>query len=195
MNKLVSLGLLALSFGVFSGSVLAGNVGVCEELKGGTPGLYGLCIAYGNATDEQSRVSIRKNYAKKWQPGDKTLEELFTESVPLGCTCWAGVDLMNANKVTVSGTELQLEPAQCNTGSGLESAQFVFVSETTEASPQTVTQGFAFFFGMCGYFLQIDGVDQPGSGFQFPADATLCLAELMTIQEEFWDTCPFPEEN
>jgi len=45
---------------------------VCDELKGGTPGLYGLCVAYCEAQDlnevgneKQSMDSLLKAYNKK----------------------------------------------------------------------------------------------------------------------------------
>ena len=57
---------------------------VCDVLQSGTPGLYGLCIAYCEAQDlndinfddlENSKKSaphrrILENYQKKMQPGD-----------------------------------------------------------------------------------------------------------------------------
>ena len=53
------------------------NEGVCDVLHGGTPGLYGLCVAYCEAQDldeigdkETPNNKILQNYRKKMQPGD-----------------------------------------------------------------------------------------------------------------------------
>ena len=92
MRKLVILGLCALSFGYFSSSAFAGNVEECEQLKGGTPGLYGLCLAYANAGNDKARERIAENYAKKMEAGDPTLEEIFDEGAT--CPCWVSPEYL-----------------------------------------------------------------------------------------------------
>ena len=67
MRKLVSLSLLASSFIMFSTTPFAGNVEECEFLKDGdyTKGLYGLCIAYYNAGNDNAnefQVDINELY-------------------------------------------------------------------------------------------------------------------------------------
>lgn len=66
------------------------NEGVCDVLHGGTPGLYGLCVAYCEAQDldeigdkETPNNKILQNYRKKMQPGDLDMPCIKTE-----CPCW-----------------------------------------------------------------------------------------------------------
>lgn len=86
MRTPVSLGLLALSLGFSASSAFAGNEEACDVLVGGTPSLYGLCIAYANAGNENARDRIASNYAKKMQPGDPDLASLFDDGPT--CPCW-----------------------------------------------------------------------------------------------------------
>lgn len=73
MRKLVSLGLLALLFSMVSGPVFGGNVGACDFLKDKeaddyVPGLYGICVAWHNASangDERALASLEERYARK----------------------------------------------------------------------------------------------------------------------------------
>ena len=75
----------------FTGSVMANtpdgetpaNEGVCDNLMGATPGLYGLCVAYCEAQDldmvgeaKMPNSKILANYRKKMQASDATLEPL-----------------------------------------------------------------------------------------------------------------------
>jgi hypothetical protein len=98
MRKLISLGLLALLLGFLSNAAFAGNVDECEFLKdksqpGYVPGLYGLCVAWYNASangDQQAIDEIAAKYFEK--SGGDTLpisgdpvggdEPVFT------CLCW-----------------------------------------------------------------------------------------------------------
>ena len=87
------------------------NEGVCDVLIGGTPGLYGLCVAYCEAMDchldgdglpqcKNANATILKNYDRKKQPGDPdmpcllpdcpcfTQEELENLPPPAGVDCW-----------------------------------------------------------------------------------------------------------
>jgi len=92
------------------------NEGVCDILKGGTPGLYGLCVAYCEAQDLDSiekdppNTRILANYKKKMQPGDP---EMPCVQVP--CPCWSAEELagiVDDNKVAfcgeLSSTSLQV---------------------------------------------------------------------------------------
>jgi hypothetical protein len=94
MRKIISLGLLALSLGFFSSSLLAGNVEDCEQLKDPSisPGLYGLCIAYWNADSENARERILGNYEKKATgPLDPAMPGLNNNG-PV-CPCWLNGEL------------------------------------------------------------------------------------------------------
>lgn len=71
------------------------NEGVCDVLRGGTPALYGLCVAYCEAQDldlvgdkETPNNKILANYRKKMQAGDPDMPCL---KVP--CPCWTDAEL------------------------------------------------------------------------------------------------------
>jgi len=85
MNKLVSLGLLAVSLSFFAAPVFAGNVEDCETIKfdDAYKSLYGLCTAYWNADDEEARLNILSNYNRR-------AEKLGAPPMPglLDCPCW-----------------------------------------------------------------------------------------------------------
>lgn len=73
------------------------NEGVCDILHGGTPGLYGLCVAYCEAQDldlvENSNppsTKILANYNKKKQAGDPDMP-----CVQKPCPCWTSAQLGN----------------------------------------------------------------------------------------------------
>ena len=94
MRKLVSLGLFALMFSIFSSQVFAGKIAVCEKIKGDPAykGLYGLCNAYWNAKSEDAREEILANFEKKagtdpdapGMPGLGPDPDFF-------CPCWTEV--------------------------------------------------------------------------------------------------------
>lgn len=87
------------------------NEGVCDELLGGTPGLYGLCVAFCEALDlaalsepiteanlealEDSRPSgrILANYNKKKTESDP---EMPCVKVEEPCPCWDSVEFEHA---------------------------------------------------------------------------------------------------
>lgn len=71
------------------------NEGVCDSLQGGTPGLYGLCVAYCEAQDldivgdkETPNNKILANYRKKMQVGDPDMPCIQTP-----CPCWTQAEL------------------------------------------------------------------------------------------------------
>ncbi len=70
------------------------NEGVCDVLHGGTPGLYGLCVAYCEAQDldhfdkDPPNTKILANYRKKMRAGDPDMPCL---QVP--CPCWSDAEL------------------------------------------------------------------------------------------------------
>ena len=78
------------------------NEGVCDLLQGGTPGLYGLCVAYCEAQDLDMiedkgppNTKILANYRKKMRAGDPDMPCL---QVP--CPCWSAAQFAN---IGVSG--------------------------------------------------------------------------------------------
>jgi hypothetical protein len=73
------------------------NEGVCDQLQGGSPGLYGLCVAYCEAQDldlvgnkPTPNNRILANYRKKMRAGDPDMPCL---QVP--CPCWSADQLAN----------------------------------------------------------------------------------------------------
>ena len=97
MRKLISLGLFALMFSMFSSQVFAGKIAVCEEIKKDPAykGLYGLCNAYWNADDAVVQAEILANFEKKagTGPDDPKMPRLDSV-VPkvVVCPCTDGVD-------------------------------------------------------------------------------------------------------
>ncbi len=80
MRKVISLGLLALTFSLFSGQLLAGKIEACELIKKDPAykGLYGLCNAYWNA-NENARAQILANFEEKAGPGGPGMPGLEPE--------------------------------------------------------------------------------------------------------------------
>jgi hypothetical protein len=94
MRTLVSLGLLALSLGSFTNIAFAGNVEDCEVLKNSTTkALYGLCIAWHNAGNDNARDQILDNYNKKAGPDDPPMPGTEDEVL---CPCWGDAELLDA---------------------------------------------------------------------------------------------------
>ncbi len=79
------------------------NEGVCDELKGGTGGLYGLCVAYCEAQDldtidkEPPSQKILANYRKKMQAGDPDMP-----CVNVSCPCWSDAELASVSGAACS---------------------------------------------------------------------------------------------
>lgn len=101
ISKMILMAYLTIMTG-FAGSAMANtpdgetpaNEGVCDVLNGGTPGLYGLCVAYCEAQDldsfdkEPPRTKILDNYRKKMQAGDPDMPCMQTP-----CPCWSDEEL------------------------------------------------------------------------------------------------------
>lgn len=111
MKKIVLTGVLSLLFvtsltpaqGTPDGETPA-NEGICDLLVAGTPGLYGLCVAYCEALDCESPAEsnsvqpipcnspanqkILENYRKKMMPGDPDMP-----CVHQPCPCWTEQEL------------------------------------------------------------------------------------------------------
>lgn len=73
------------------------NEGVCDVVQGGTPGLYGLCVAYCEAQDldligdkETPNNKILANYRKKMRTGDPDMP-----CIQVPCPCWTADQLAN----------------------------------------------------------------------------------------------------
>jgi len=121
MNRLVMC-LMVLSIVLFYSPAYAqtpdgetpANEGVCDELLGGTPGLYGLCVAYCEAQDLNEvdfndpasllkavpNRKILENYRKKIQPGDP---DMPCVQPPPSCPCWTEEMIARTNDPNTSG--------------------------------------------------------------------------------------------
>lgn len=99
----IFISLAAAFFLVGSGNIVAAadaetpaNEGVCDILQGGTPGLYGLCVAYCEAQDLDSvnkgktpSVKILDNYNRKKLDTDPPMP-----CVQVPCPCYDDADLV-----------------------------------------------------------------------------------------------------
>ena len=98
MRKIITSTVLILSFSLFSGSVFAGKIAACEEIKHDPAykGLYGLCNAYWNANPKHQDKFLAKFEKKAGPdgPGMPGLEEpdVRTEPEPAVCPCTDGMD-------------------------------------------------------------------------------------------------------
>lgn len=111
MRKLISLGLLALMFSVFSSQTFA-EVEDCEEVKGAKKGLYGLCIAYWNTTNAKARAKILENFNKN------DVDGLGMPGLDIpACDCWNEQHVLDA----IEGGELNNYSCDAN-GASLEVA-------------------------------------------------------------------------
>ncbi|MBT8041415.1 MAG: hypothetical protein KJN78_14325 [Gammaproteobacteria bacterium] len=90
MRKFVTLFMTLALFGLFSGSLFAGKVAWCEDIKFNPAykGLYGLCNAFWNA-DERSRARILENFYKKAGPDGPGMPGLDDAEPEAVCPCWA----------------------------------------------------------------------------------------------------------
>jgi len=108
------------------------NEGVCDVLKGGTPGLYGLCVAYCEAQDLDSfdkdppNTKILTNYRNKMQAGDPDMP-----CVKVPCPCWTSAEL---GSITADNTA-----AACPTATG--KLQIIDNSPATHFADANVNAG------------------------------------------------------
>lgn len=105
MRRLLILPVLLIPWAAMAGPPSAG--GVCDELKGNTPGLYGLCVAYCEAQDlgdpevtagKQSAFSLLAAYERKRGPEDPDMPCLAQQLPPppdAECPCWNSQALMD----------------------------------------------------------------------------------------------------
>jgi len=117
MRKQITGGLLALSLSFLTSSVFAGTVQVCEDIKNDPDykGLYGLCNAYWNETDEALRTDILEAFKVKAGPGGPSMPGLEEAS----CPCWDQAYLASTITGGLEGIFCEID----NTGQG---SDFVF---------------------------------------------------------------------
>ena len=88
------------------------NEGICDELIGGTPGLFGLCVAfhahdcepdfseeYPFAECKPSSVKILELYNKRKQPGDPEMP-----GIQKPCPCWTLEEIQNLQSPAFSSS-------------------------------------------------------------------------------------------
>jgi hypothetical protein len=176
MRALISLGLLALSLGFLSSPAVAGTVQVCEDIKNDLAykGLYGLCNAYWNETDEAKKTEILAAFEAKAGPDGPSMPGLEVAS----CPCWDETHLAAAS---LNGT-----PSFCQvTGTNVGTEQAVYGQDGNDtAYTFLVEDSFCFRVNPIG----------SGSGaieFGFPEDAeATCragIAELVDL--DFGGSC------
>lgn len=112
--------------------VTPANEGVCDVLIGGTPGLYGLCVAYCEAQDcdfeaaisnqcKPPRQPVLNNYNKRRRVGDP---EMPCVQVETECPCWTSAELAIVDAP---------DPNAC-----LNTPNFAFIADATSATDQAV---------------------------------------------------------
>ena len=98
MRKFITSSVFILLFILFSGSVFAGDVSDCDEVRG-QKGLYGLCVAYWQANPkhkEKFRTKFKEKSGGMEIPGvdpvvqeDPDAQGDDGETNPVVCPCWA----------------------------------------------------------------------------------------------------------
>ena len=123
------------------------NEGACDLLKGATPGLYGLCVAYCEAQDldnidkEPPSSKILANYRRKMKVGDQDMP-----CIQVSCPCYSnnelsvmsGDGIASCNRLITNKLRIDddgvLNFADVDTSTGTERCRYVDV----EASPRIV---------------------------------------------------------
>ena len=90
MRKVITSSVLFILFSMFSGAAFAGKVAVCEEIKHDPAykGLYGLCNAYWNASNDDARLRILENFYKKAPKGVEMPSPFVPKTKTAVCPCW-----------------------------------------------------------------------------------------------------------
>ena len=152
VNLIVVLTLALLPMGLAgaqtSDETTPGLESVCDPLIGGTPALYGLCIAYCEAQDLDTidlsqpdpwksapSRAILDSYRSRMQPGDPDMPCLQQP----GCPCWTEDELANAYPTTLASF-------QCTTDDGtITNVSYATIfNSPTDSSFQQRCQPYAF---------------------------------------------------
>ena len=134
MRRLLIISMLLIPWTAMAGPP---TDGVCGELKGGTPGLFGLCVAFCEAQNlgqapegKQSAFSLLAAYEARRGPEDPDMPCLDSTSSTkpqppaASCSCWTAEelaialpqpdvcavsgDILTASQSTVSGTNIAM---------------------------------------------------------------------------------------
>ena len=122
-NGLILLGVAGLSLGFVMTQTPDGetpaNEGICDELHGGTPGLYGLCVAFCEAHDCQPDPSA-ENPFESCKPGSRKVLNKYNQKKKAGdpempclataeCPCFTQGELDSIPPQDVSGEYTQCD--------------------------------------------------------------------------------------
>lgn len=107
MHRIFVMGILTLAASLFSATLTAGKIEVCEEIKHDPDykGLYGLCNAYWNA-DEEDREDILRNFERKAGPDGPGMPGVEDNGF-FDCPCWDDVSYQNVCELGVPGGTLE----------------------------------------------------------------------------------------
>ena len=100
------------------------NEGVCDDLLGGTPGLYGLCVGFCEAQDCEASLHVStgevivdhckpssprllENYKKRMQPGDPSMPCVVEGE----CPCWTEAEIETLGGVGDACAEINISTA------------------------------------------------------------------------------------
>lgn len=196
MRNVFLLGLLALTLSVVSTTANAAKIEVCEQIKNDPAykGLYGLCNAYWNETDEQVRADILAAFQAKAGPDGPSmpgLDEAF-------CPCWDQAYLDATIEaglvgtfciVDVYGTEFDLAAYQ---GSG---SDLFLLAGYLPPDPKYPIDGTGCVVGAFAYPLP-DGVENSIPYATNPAQDAKCSELLLDAMRaaNFTDDCGQFEE-
>jgi len=107
MHRIIVMGIFTLAASLFSTSLIAGKIEVCEEIKHDPEykGLYGLCNAYWNA-DEEDREDILRNFERKAGPDGPGMPGVEDNGF-FDCPCWDDVSYQNVCDLGEPGSNLE----------------------------------------------------------------------------------------
>ena len=175
------------------------NEGVCDGLMGGTPGLYGLCVAFCEAQDHASVSApiteeelqalkdavpsgrILNSYNKKKQDGDPDMPCIKVEEP---CTCWTSEEF---DFVTYDG----VGNTYCQNSNG-PNWYYSYIQWFSSSAQQFVYAENNMNSPYCYYV-----VDRPDLGINVirplsltPEQYTACDAQIRQRQVDMSLTCP-----
>ncbi len=108
---LCTIGLTGSAFAQTPDATTPANEGVCDVVQGGSPGLYGLCVAYCEAQDLDTEgkappsLKILANYRKRMQKGDPDMP-----CVQKPCDCWSSAELESTAAYGVASCSTYTNP-------------------------------------------------------------------------------------
>jgi hypothetical protein len=179
------------------------NEGVCNELQGGTPGLYGLCVAFCEAqdiasisdpiTDEELAAiengtpagRILANYNKKKTETDIDMPCIKVEEP---CPCFTADEAALIDGVSPTGGSVQLncrtngDPRSSIINEGVRSTGTITAGSFLDARPDSAefNRGFCFYVNSQGSIRIVrtadTGISSPRDATMTPAQAASCVA-------------------